>query len=126
MRCTIFEILGVTTASLLRLKRAAMGKITPSHFIVMMAARTGQLLGYNADNFYFLVTGPLNQTQKALYFFSKMQMSRRRERRSRSREVVSSGPRPRHKSLSRMKPFSQPTKKSRNGCPLALQLVIRR
>jgi hypothetical protein len=45
---------------------------TSSHFIVTMAARPGQQLDSNADNFYFQVIDQMDQRNRALYFFGNV------------------------------------------------------
>lgn len=44
-------------------------KALGTRFMVMMAAKPGQQLNANAENFYFQIIDQSDQTQKAIYFF---------------------------------------------------------
>ena len=47
-------------------------RLVSRSFMIAMAARPGQQLNVNGENFYFLVTDRFNQSQRALYFFGNM------------------------------------------------------
>jgi hypothetical protein len=47
-------------------------KVLGSSFLIQMAAKAGQQLDANADNFYFKIMNYADQSQQALYFFGNV------------------------------------------------------
>ena len=47
-------------------------KVLGTRFMIQMAAKPGQQLDANADNFYFLIMNEADQSQRALYFFGSV------------------------------------------------------
>ena len=47
-------------------------KLVSSNFLILMAARPGQRINANGENFYFLITDKMNQSMRSLYYFGNL------------------------------------------------------